>query len=269
MRLLFIIVLGFLFGVSYSQENLQLIGEVEAEGQFFTTDRLGNFYVANGPLLKRFNRDGQAGADFRSSFPGNISQIDASDPLHILLFYKDFNQAVFLDRNLTEKSRPFVFSEYGIEYAELVCASSRGGVWILDWMKRELVFLNSDLRLVFRKPLPVGVVHANHPPAFMTEDEGNLYVSFPGTGILRFDLMGNYISLNTVKVEGAFQVNRNTLIFPQGNLVKLYSLNSPDTGNIDTGIKEKISFARREGNQLTIFTGQKIFIFTIIYVVVY
>lgn len=252
-----------LFCLAAAQENLQFLKEVAAEGQIFTTDRLGNFYVAICPILKRYDQNGKPDGDFRSVSPGNISRVDASNPLHVLVFYRDFNQAVFLERNLTQKSRPLSFTEIGIENAELVCSSSKGGIWILDWLKRELVYIDNEMRITFRKSLPDGVIPASRPPGFMTEDENQLYISFTGAGVLQFDLMGNYRGLHPVDAALDFQVSRNEFLFVQFNKVNIYSPTRL-TRTVDTGINTQILSVRREGNNFFVFTGGSILIFNAI-----
>jgi len=256
-----------LFFLAPAQESLQFFQEVAAEGQIFTTDRLGNFYVANGPILKRFTQNGRPERDFRAISPGNISRVDASNPMHILVFYRDFNQAVFLDRNLTQKSRPLSFTEIGIENAELVCSSSKGGIWVLNWLKRELVYIDNEMRIAFRKSLPVGVIPASQPPGFMTEDENHLYISFQGAGILQFDLMGNYRGLHPVDAALDFQVSRNDFLFVQLNKVNIYSP-ARHTRTVETGINMQILSVRREGNNFFVFTGEEVVIFNAIYIIV-
>ncbi|MFM2362064.1 MAG: hypothetical protein RLZZ316_966, partial [Bacteroidota bacterium] len=68
----------------------------------FTTDNLGNIYLlSTNNQLKKLNPNGDSVAVFNDVRRfGKLYQIDASNPLKLLLYYKDFSTVVALDRFL-------------------------------------------------------------------------------------------------------------------------------------------------------------------------
>jgi hypothetical protein len=57
---------------------------------------------------------------------GDISFVDASNMLRILVFYKDFLQVVFLDNTLSANGETVSFDKIGFQQAQLVCSSHIG-----------------------------------------------------------------------------------------------------------------------------------------------
>jgi hypothetical protein len=68
----------------------------------FTVDNLDNIYVLNSRnQVKKFNSNGDSVAVYNDVRKyGQASLIDVSNPLKVLLYYKDFATVVMLDRFL-------------------------------------------------------------------------------------------------------------------------------------------------------------------------
>ena len=177
-------------------------------------DKLGNLYFANkeNQILKKDPTGVQLGYYSNNSL-GNISHIDVTSPLKVLVFYPDFSTGVVLDRRLLETSR-FNFIEMGFGEIDLVAFSRDGTVWIFDDHRQRLIKVNQqgvilteseDLRLTFNER-----INANK----MIEAGGSLYVNVPNRGILIFDLFGLYKSQILVGNIVDFQVSGDfTLIY--------------------------------------------------------
>ena len=247
----------------FGQEQIQLIREIQFEGQNHTTDNLGNIYASNGPLLFRFNQEGQLTGEFRSVHPGNIAFVDASNPLQILLFYKDYNKVVFLDKNLTEKGPPFSLGHLGIENAELVCSSVKGGIWVLDWLNRRLNYYSHEFKLLHQTSLHGNLISGKDIPAMMSEFDGNLYVSFPGTGILVFDRAGTYMTTLPITGVSDFQKRNENLVFVNENEICLFSTETNEIYKLDTPLISDLLSVRLEGDLIFAFSSKSILIFRI------
>src|SRR5919112_2019992 len=72
----------------------------------FTTDNLGNIYIINAAShLKKFNDKGDSVSSINDVRRyGKISSIDVTNPLKILVYYKEFARLVVLDRLLNVRS---------------------------------------------------------------------------------------------------------------------------------------------------------------------
>jgi hypothetical protein len=244
--------------------QVKLLKEIKIEGDFSTTDQFGNMYVSQGPSLTRLNNQGNMSGDFRSVLPGNISFVDASNPLQILLFYREYNQIVFLDRNLTEKGPPVLLNDLGIESTELVCNSSRGGIWVLDWSKRNLNYFNQEFRLIFQTTLLGNFIDMNDIPSFMEETDGQLYISFPKTGIVSYDRSGSFKSIFPIFQVESFQKASNNLVFVLDNQPSFFFPENMQTKQLNLPLEVKIQSVRMAGNILYVFTADRIFLYSVL-----
>ena len=60
-------------------------------------DAFGNVYVINAMQISKYNALGILQKSFSVKRYGKIDFVDASNPLKILVYYKDFQQVLFLD----------------------------------------------------------------------------------------------------------------------------------------------------------------------------
>ena len=90
----------------YTQPEFILEKEYDIKADFISTDQLGNFYIIKNSELIKNNANNNQTLRYSNNLFGKISSIDASDPFRILVFNKDFNKIVFLDKNLTEITSP-------------------------------------------------------------------------------------------------------------------------------------------------------------------
>jgi len=95
--------------------------EYNYEADFFSTDGFGNLYIIqNSEIIKISTKDDKKTV-YSNFSSGKISSIDPSDPFRILVYYKDFNRILFLDKNLTEIMSPIPLDDKGIFNAISVC----------------------------------------------------------------------------------------------------------------------------------------------------
>src|SRR6185436_12076651 len=82
--------------------NFHLIRVLRGDFVDFTVDNLDNIYVLNSHnQVKKYNAAGDSVAIYNDVRKfGQASLIDVSNPLKVLLYYKDFATVVMLDRFL-------------------------------------------------------------------------------------------------------------------------------------------------------------------------
>ena len=67
---------------------------------FATADNFSNTYLVNGYELQKYDSTGLFVSRYSNNRLGRVGFVDATNPLKILIWYTDFQTAVFLDRNL-------------------------------------------------------------------------------------------------------------------------------------------------------------------------
>jgi hypothetical protein len=120
---------------------------------------------------------------------GKIYSVDATNPLKVLLYYKDFGNIVMLDRFLNVRNTISLRS-VNILQVKAVCQSYDNGIWMYDEQDARLKKLNdegvvvsqsSDFRLFMDKvPSPVQII----------DQDRLVYLYDPGQGLFIFDYFG-------------------------------------------------------------------------------
>ena len=86
-----LIVLTFSTLVLFSQPK-----KLPLKGATFTTDQFGNYYDVNDVEIKKFNLKGELQYTYSNNLLGKISNIDASNPLKIIVYFRDFTKILIL-----------------------------------------------------------------------------------------------------------------------------------------------------------------------------
>lgn len=220
-------------------------------------DNLGNIYTLKNDELKKFDSKGKLLATYSNKRLGTIDQIDLSDPLRVLLFYKNFSQLVFLDNMLSENLSPVLLLDVGIQQASLACSSHDNSIWVYNGMNNELIWIDHGLKIKQRTGNISRMLQLNLSPNYLTEESNALYLNNPATGILVFDIYGTYYKTIPIKGLKDFQVLNNKLFYLTKGYLKSFGLKTLQTDSIalpDTTIK----IAQIQNNNLYLLSQQNV-----------
>jgi hypothetical protein len=139
------------------------------------------------------------------------------------LYYRDFQQIVFLDNQLTTNSEPISLELLGYEQTELVCASANNSFWIYNKQNNELVRFNEMSKKVASTGNLKQVLQAELKPNFMAEHNGLLFLNSPETGIFVFDIFGTFNKIISIKNLKRFDVNSDIIYYQRDSLFCSYN----------------------------------------------
>jgi hypothetical protein len=244
-------ILGFFVMQVNAQPDFKWIGKLNIECNQFTTDPLGNIYIINGQNIQKFNSILQKTADYSDAFLGNISFIDVSDALRILLYYREFNQAVWLDNYFQEIRSPVRLDDLGIEQAVLLCSSSLNGFWVFNQLNNQLQYFDINLNKI-HESISLNPLIGEIRPVAMIEKNRMVYLNFPGTGILTFDQFGTYSRTLPINPDNNFQVTDESIFYLEQGSFKRYDL--------ETFTEEKITLPDTVGLQAVMIQPEYIYI---------
>ncbi len=168
-----------------------LLKTIKGDIENFTVDNLDNIYIVNSTgQLKKYNAKGDSVAVFNDvKRYGNVSLVDASNPLKVLLYYKDFSTIVVLDRLLTQRAT-IDLRKMGIFQVNVISQSYDNNIWLYDEGDSKLKKISDegkllsetiDLRLLFDD--------APHVTA-IADQEGYVYLYDPVQNVFTFDYYG-------------------------------------------------------------------------------
>jgi len=196
---------------------------LKSKQNFFTGDNFGNAYIVNEDELLKYLGSGKFFARYSNLKLGGITFVDATNPLKLLLYYRDFQQIVFLDNQLSNNSEAVSLEQLGYEQTELVCAGANNSFWLYNKQNNELIRFDENLRKVAATGNLKQILQTNLSPNFMLEHNGYLFLNCPETGILVFDIFGAFSKTIALKSLKHFQVNENIIYYPRDSLFCSYN----------------------------------------------
>ena len=238
--------------------------EYNYEADYFSTDGFGNLYIVQNSELIKININDNTKAVFSNISSGAITSIDPSDPFRILVYYKDFNKVLFLDKNLTEITSPISLDDKGIFNTVSVCQSVNGGFWVLDQNTAQLIYINKSLNIVKKSAVIQEIYDQNTDTkqAFMLEKNDYIYVGFENAGVMQFDSYGVYIKTFPLINSANFQVIDNIIVYYSQGKLNYYNTQNYKEESLKIPV-ENIVRAAVEGNKLFVQTKKKILVYNL------
>jgi hypothetical protein len=189
----------------------------------FHADNLGNVYTVNNEELCKFLPGGKLHTRYSNLKLGNITTVDVSNPLKILVYYRDFQQIIFLDNQLSVNSNVVSLERLGLEQALLVCSSANNSFWIYNQQNNELLRFDESGKRIASTGNLKQVLQAGISPAYMLEHNGFLFLSSPGSGIYVFDMFGAFSKLIALPEVSYFQPKENLVYYQKGTELCSYN----------------------------------------------
>ncbi|MCC7029373.1 MAG: hypothetical protein IT257_03640 [Chitinophagaceae bacterium] len=188
MKTTFFLTLVFSFAKLFAADSLVFLKKIPVTAHLFTTDPVGNLYLVKGNnSLVKYNANGDSLAFFNEIKKGKITQIDASNPLRVLVYFADYGNILILDNILSLKST-LRLSALGIINAPCMANSADGNIWVYD-PAGTLVKINTKPEISFTSSLR-NVLDKAIDPVYMTEQDRFLYIVDSTEGVKKFDQFG-------------------------------------------------------------------------------
>jgi hypothetical protein len=261
--LLFCLMMIGLFNYQSHAQNFKLVAKIDTVAKMAQLDNFGNLFIitpANDVL--KFNAKGKFLWNYSNKSFGDVSQIDVTDPMRVILYYHGFQQIVVLNNNLSEIST-FSFNQNPDVQITQIASANNNGFWIYDQINRELKKLTNN----FIDDIKSGNLYQRNgidmDAIYMLTDDQYIYINDKKTGVRVFDRFGNFYKTAVVYPLKDFEVSNNEIsFFDNGNLMKynyltfkLDKIELPDVKNI---VNALLRF-----NQLVILTEKDITLYMI------
>jgi len=215
----------FLFCLSFTNdETLKTLYSIKTPADLFSTDNFGNTYFVKGDEIKKYNAQGELLKIFSAKNLGKITSIDASNPLRVLVFYKDFASVLFVDDLLSQNGDAINLLDLSLEQSDAVCTSFNNGLWFFNRQNANLMRLDENLQTMVNTGNLNRLLGTTLKPTFLLEYNGYLYLNSPEEGIFVFDIYGTYFKTIHIKNLLHFQVKENQVIYFTDSQLKSYNL---------------------------------------------
>ena len=208
--------------------------EVLPNSILLEVDNLDNFYtVTSEGVIRKYNSTGSLLNTYSNKTYGEIYALDVSNPMKILVFYRDFQKVVYLDDNLNQNGEPIDLQLLGYTNITAAAMGNENGLWLFNGSANELVKLNQYLQPINQSGNLSNLLDGIIVPNTILEVNGQLFLSDAQKGLICFDVYGTYIK--TVPVFGlhSFQLIGNLLYWTESNAELYLDLKTKASGNFE------------------------------------
>ena len=189
------ILLIFLFlsvsAMAQADTAFRLIKMMKGDIVDFTVDNLDNVYVLTSRnQIKKFNANGDSVAIYNDIKKfGQATLVDVSNPLKILLYYKDFATVVMLDRFLNAVNS-IDLRKQNIFQAKAVGQSYDNKIWVYDEIENKLKKVDEDGKVLQETPDFRLLLGTAPSPIKIFDENRYVYVYDSIFGVYVFDYYG-------------------------------------------------------------------------------
>ncbi|AJA68999.1 hypothetical protein HX045_10760 [Myroides odoratimimus] len=231
-------------------QNNENVGK---DQQFLGKDIYESTYLKEGDVFRKNTK--YSGTSYKSKNFDSLTLIDITNPLELMLFYKEKKAFVLVNRELAERN----VIELGVKFPTMETSfagvSTKRNYWLVNERNRSVNLYNSvtyELHRVFTFPEGVKIKqYLTLPHLFFWVDEENVLHGndLVGKEIVTYNLESEYDLMQILEVDKLLYSYKDKLYF--------VDLKANKTSVLDT--KEKSISGFFYGNQkLSIFDGQKL-----------
>ena len=172
--------------------SFQRIRVIKGDIISFTVDNLDNIYILNSRnQVKKLNSNGDSVAIYNDVKKfGQASLIDVSNPLKVLLYYKDFTTVVVLDRflnavNIIDLRKQNIFQ------VKAIGQSYDNKLWVYDELEGKLKKIDEDGKLLQETPDFRLLLGQAPTPTKIFDENKYVYIYDSLKGVYVFDYFGS------------------------------------------------------------------------------
>ena len=169
----------------------RLIRFIKGDILGFTVDNLDNIYILNSRnQVKKLNSNGDSVAAFNDvKRYGKATLLDVSNPLKLLLYYKDFATVVVLDRFLNVVNT-IDLRKQNIFQAKAIGQSYDNKIWVYDELENKLKKIDEDGTMLLETPDFRQLFGQAPVPQKIFDQDKLVYVYDSSQAIFVFDYYG-------------------------------------------------------------------------------
>src|SRR5258705_4574508 len=174
-----------------SDSSFRLIKIISGDIVDFTVDNLDNIYILNSQnQKKKLNANGDSVAVFNDIKKyGQASFIDVSNPLKVLLYYKDFATVVMLDRFLNIRNT-IDLRKQNILQVKAIGQSYDNKIWVYDELESKLKKIDEEGNLLLETPDFRLLLGQAPSPLKISDENKYVYLYDSLQGVFVFDYYG-------------------------------------------------------------------------------
>ena len=179
----------------------------------FSVDNLENLYIVfqNGQL-KKLGPAGDSIAVFNDMRRfGKLYSFDATNPLKLLLYYKNFGTILILDRFLNLRST-LDLRKQNLFQVKAIGQAYDNNIWVFDEQEARLKRIGEDGRMVSQSTDFRMIFDSMPSPEYIVDQDKQVFLYDPQKGVYIFDYYGTFKSRIPFTGWTDFMVINNTIL---------------------------------------------------------
>ena len=187
-------------------------------------DNFGNLYIISSKgQIKKYTPSGDSVGVYNQVRKfGNLYSLDVSNPLKLILFYKEFSTVVVLDRFFAPLAT-IDLRKYSILQPSAVGLSYDNNIWVFDAYDNKLKKIDEYGHQLVETPDFRTIFDQSVDPQKIINDNGLVYLADTANGVFVFDNYGSYKKMIPLKNWQSIAVNNNYVISTNNDLVTVYN----------------------------------------------
>lgn len=196
----------------------------------FTVDNLGNLYLLNKTgQLKKISPAGDSLAVFNNVRQyGKIYLIDVTNPLKVLLYFRDFGTIVVLDRFLSTRTT-IDLRKLQLFQVKAIGQSYDNNIWVFDELEAKLKRISEEGRVLDQSSDFRLILDSVPSPQFIVDQNRLVFLYDSLKGVYQFDYFGAFKNRIQLKGWTDFTVIGNNLFGRDAGMLYRYE---PGTLNL-------------------------------------
>jgi hypothetical protein len=180
------------FAFSQSDSTFTLSKTIAGNFSYFAIDNLENIYLlTNTNQLKKLSPNGDSVVFNDVRKYGKLFSIDATNPLKILLYYKNYSTIVVLDRFLNVRNT-INLRKQNIIKVKTIAASYDNNIWLFDEGDAKLKKVNDNGDILLETADFRNVFDSVPAPVEIVDRDKFVYLYDPLKGFYTFDYYGAF-----------------------------------------------------------------------------
>jgi len=187
-------------------------------------DNLDNLYIiSSSGKIKKFTPSGDSVVYDQVKSYGKLFSLDVSNPLKMLLLYKDYAKVVILDRFFAPES-VLDLKRFSILQPSAVGLSYDNNIWVFDEYDNKLKKIDEQGNLLLETPDFRSIFNIHIDPQKIISDHKLVYLADTANGVFVFDNYGAFKKRIDVKNWQSIAVSSDYIISSSIEEVHFYNM---------------------------------------------
>lgn len=191
-------------------------------------DPLGSVYILDQKnKLTRYNTFKNTKTEYVDNRLGNIDDVDARNPLNIMVFFRQYGIVKILDNTLSPIKVISLQENESFQNVSEVCVTNDNQLWLFDENRQRIYKVDDNLQVRAETNRLSDLGLNNVQVVLMRENNNKLIVLVKDQGLFVFDNFGQFLRKISTNQYSDFQLLGNQIIQYSNCIVTMTSPDNP------------------------------------------